>query len=475
MPNRDPDDKTALANPSEIDRLESLISCGLLDTPSEERFDRITRLAQRLFGVPIALVSLVDLDRQWFKSAQGLDACQTPRSQAFCAHTIKSDDVMVVEDACLDPRFRDNPLVTGEPKIRFYAGAPLVVRENIRLGTLCIIDTEPRTFGDDDREALADLSRIVVSEITLTNAYRDAENTRQLMHEAVEAVPDGFVIYDADDRLVLCNRKYKEIYADSAPFMTAGTSFEEVVRAGLAAGQYPEAAGQEEEWLAERMLRHRHPSDPIQQRLPNGRWLRIMETRTESGATVGFRVDITELKMREAQLKELLVTDSLTGAMTRREILSRTEEEVQRSHRYGAPVSVIYFDVDHFKKVNDTHGHAMGDKALAKLAKTVRSEIRNTDMFGRLGGEEFMLLLPETLMDDAASLAERIRRAVESTMIRSGNAAISITVSAGVAQLAPKQAATDLLAEADDLLYQAKNSGRNRVCTQNRRLVDAAE
>lgn len=133
--------------PDEKGRLAALRSLELLDTPTEERFDRITRIAQRLFEVPIALVSLVDECRQWFKSAQGLGASETGRNISFCAHAIHASDVFVVENALDDPRFCDNPLLTGPPDIRFYAGAPLTTAGGFRVGTLCLIDRKPRAFG----------------------------------------------------------------------------------------------------------------------------------------------------------------------------------------------------------------------------------------------------------------------------------------------------------------------------------------
>jgi diguanylate cyclase (GGDEF)-like protein len=146
-------------------RLATLRSLKLLDTAPEERFDRITRLARRLFGVPIALVTLVDADRQWFKSKQGMHTCETSRSVSFCGHAILGDDAMIVEDARLDQRFVDNPLVTGETGIRFYAGYPISAPNGSKLGTLCLIDREPRKIAADDRKTLATLGRMVESEL----------------------------------------------------------------------------------------------------------------------------------------------------------------------------------------------------------------------------------------------------------------------------------------------------------------------
>ncbi|MDO9199841.1 MAG: GAF domain-containing protein, partial [Hydrogenophaga sp.] len=121
-------------------RLQTLQSLHILNTHAEERFDRLTRMAKRIFGVPIALVSLVDANRQWFKSCIGLDASETPRDISFCGHAILGSEVFVIPDTAADPRFSDNPLVTGYPHIRFYAGCPLVAANGQKLGTLCVID-----------------------------------------------------------------------------------------------------------------------------------------------------------------------------------------------------------------------------------------------------------------------------------------------------------------------------------------------
>lgn len=148
----------------EVSRLQCLTSLNILDTDSEERFDRLTRMAKRIFNVSIALVSLVDENRQWFKSCVGLSVSETPRDISFCGHAILDDSVFIIPDACKDERFADNPLVLNEPNIRFYAGCPLVVNSN-KLGTLCIIDQKPREFSNDDVEVLRDLASMVEREL----------------------------------------------------------------------------------------------------------------------------------------------------------------------------------------------------------------------------------------------------------------------------------------------------------------------
>ena len=176
---------------AEVARLKALLSYDVLDTPADELLDELTQLAARLFDVPIALISLIDEHRQWFKSRIGLEATETTREVSFCTHTIQSDEVMVVEDASLDPRFCDNPLVTGQPKIRFYAGAPLTTPQGQRLGTLCVIDHEPRRLKPQQIEVLTCLAKQVISLFDLRVANRrlaqEAVFQRAILHNASSA------------------------------------------------------------------------------------------------------------------------------------------------------------------------------------------------------------------------------------------------------------------------------------------------
>src|SRR5471030_178456 len=157
--------KTPEIPTDEAKRIHALRAYNLLDTLPEERFDRLTRLARRLFDVPIALVSLVDAERQWFKSCVGLAASETGRDVSFCGHAILGDQILMVNDAALDERFHDNPLVVGDPNIRFYAGCPLTVGNGSKLGTLCLIDTRPRHLDDEERQLLRDLARMAEQEL----------------------------------------------------------------------------------------------------------------------------------------------------------------------------------------------------------------------------------------------------------------------------------------------------------------------
>ncbi len=150
---------------NEDERLRALAATHLIDTPDEQAFDRLTRLAGQFAGAPMALVSLLTSRRQWFKSRVGLDACETPREWAFCSHAIMHRTPMIVEDAHQDERFKGNPLVTGEPFIRFYAGFPLLSKQGLHLGTLCILDTKPRRLDPEQIRAIGELACIASEEI----------------------------------------------------------------------------------------------------------------------------------------------------------------------------------------------------------------------------------------------------------------------------------------------------------------------
>jgi len=155
-------------------RLQTLNAFKILDTPQEERFDRITKLAQRLLDVPVALFSLVDENRIWFKSKQGLETAEIPRHGALCDYALLCETVFVVENTTKDERFRDNPVVTEAPGVRFYAGCPVSAPNGSRLGTLCVLDTVPRQIGPEDVDMIRELARLVEDELsTLTMATTD--------------------------------------------------------------------------------------------------------------------------------------------------------------------------------------------------------------------------------------------------------------------------------------------------------------
>jgi len=335
----------------EEERLAALEHYRVLDTPHDESFDRITRLASRILETPIALMTLVDSSRQWFKSRVGIDMDETAREHAFCAHAICGHEVMQVPDALEDPRFRDNPLVTGGPEIRFYAGAPLTTRDGLNLGALCVIDRVPRTITEEQAAILEDLAQLAMDEIELRYAG-----------------------------------------------------------------------------------------------------LKMME-------------EIAERRRLEEEMRRLSQTDDLTGVANRRHFLAQGERELRRARRYGRPIAALMVDIDRFKAINDTHGHAAGDAVLRGMGRVLRATLREIDIIGRLGGEEFAAVLPETGRVGALDAAERVRAAVEGMAVPFERKELRCTVSVGVALAAGAdgEMLDQLLQWADSALYAAKAGGRNKV------------
>ncbi|MGL5026398.1 MAG: sensor domain-containing diguanylate cyclase [Shewanella oncorhynchi] len=308
-------------------RLSQLRALAILDTPSEERFDCVTRMAKRLFGVPIALVSLVDENRQWFKSCFGLDVSETERSISFCGHVILNKGTLVINDATLDERFFDNPLVIGEPYIRFYAGQPLRTLSGQGLGTLCIIDQTPRDFSDEDIAMLANLAGMVE---------------------------------------------------------------------------------------------------------------------------------------REIMAVQLTISDELTKISNRRGFLTLTRYCLEVCKRGSFPASLVFFDLDKFKEINDAHGHAEGDRALKIFADEMMRSFRTSDIFARLGGDEFVVLLTNTSTEGIQQLIVRFKASLRSRCT-SDCLPYFIEFSFGFVDYEPlkHESIEDMLIEADKAMYENKKSKHN--------------
>ncbi|OBZ22936.1 GGDEF domain-containing protein [Pseudomonas protegens] len=307
-------------------RIQTLRELNVLDTSPEERFDRLTRLAKRLFNVPIALVSLVDADRQWFKSCVGLDVSETSRDISFCGHAILGDQILTVPDAGLDERFHDNPLVVGAPGIRFYAGCPLTVTNGSKLGTLCLIDIKPRDLDDEDRALLRDLARMAEQELA-----------------AVQMA-------SMDELTLLSNRR----------------GFEALARHALG-------------------------------------------------------------------------------------VCKRLEK----------PATLLFFDLNDFKQINDTYGHAEGDGALKTFADVLRIAFRESDVIGRLGGDEFVALLTAADHVETSAIMARLREILDernATLKRGYEIRFSVGQIEYDAERHPDIEA--LLADADKAMYLHKQASK---------------
>jgi len=332
--------QTALPD-REAARLAALHRVAVLDTPEEDAFDGIARMAAKLCAVPIAAISLVDASRVWFKARTGLAVRAVPRDRAFCNETIQLPprELLIVADAATDPRFAGHPLVAGEAGVRFYAGAPLVTRGGETLGSLCVMDRAPRSLAADQSEALAALAEQVIAELELrASRSRFAERYRntllttapasgdRLMAErlfaAFDHLRESIVLTDPDDRFVMANRAFRELNRNVAHAIQPGQKFEDYMRAGLAAGNYPDAIGREQAWLEERLAERRNPGTPVERQRSGGRWFLIDDRRLPDGSTIRFGTEITDRKHAEAVLGERnrelqLIVDSVPVMITR--------------------------------------------------------------------------------------------------------------------------------------------------------------
>lgn len=341
-------------------RLAALRRYDVLDSAREDAYDDLVVIAAGICSVPSATVSLIDAERQWFKARIGLQEDQTPRETSFCAHAILDPDhVLVVPDATVDSRFRDNPSVTAVDGIRFYAGSPLLSSDGFPIGTLCVFGTEPKQLDGFQVKALQALSRQVSQLLELRRISKDLN--LQL---------------------------------------------------------------QDRQWYEQQLHDYQ-------------------ET----------------LETQNADLAEQTRTDPLTGMPNRRAFAAALDVEMKKSAGNGQKLSVAVLDIDHFKMINDLHGHAEGDQVLVELASMLKAQFSGGGMAARYGGEEFVMLFPDSTSEQARLQCEFVRQAVSLLPI-----GLPISVSIGVAELRRHDDTTDdLFKRADEALYAAKRGGRDRV------------
>lgn len=471
---------TAPLPPNETERLRALYECSILDTAPEEVFDDITRLAAQVCGTPIAAISLIDEGRQWFKSVVGRSGREAPREAAFCAHTILRTDLLVVPDTHADPRFAENPQVTGPPYIRFYAGVPLITMEGHALGSLCVVDRVPRTLTPDQGATLRLLARQVCSHLRAARRAAERERAEAALaqtHSALRAVLESapLILYaaDADGTVTLSEGKgltalglgpCEAVGHSVFEFSVGNAENEANMRRALAGEAVSYDARVNSAWLHTevRPLRGADgtPAGIIGVCLDVTERMRAEERVNDHAVVLEFQeLQKSELEKVNAELASLATTDGLTGLKNHRAFQERLAEEVSRTARYGTPLSLILLDVDRFKHYNDSHGHPAGDAVLMAVASILQQSARDTDLVARYGGEEFVLILPQTDLDGASAFAERLRVSVEghSWPVR------AVTASFGVAALRPDEYNSALIARADEALYQSKAAGRNRV------------
>ena len=296
-------------------RLRTLEQYDVLDAPPTEALDRITRLATRLFDVPIALVNFIDRENQWCLASTGLDLGRIARERSFCVHTIEQNEVMVVEDARTDDRFAGNPLVTDEPHVRFYAGAPLTAPNGYRLGTLCLLDDEVRPFSSEDRETLLDLAGVVMDELTLRHYASDLSAVHRAHREIseqrtriLESITDAFVAVDEDWTFTYVNAQAEAFLERPREDLVGRTLWDE----------FPEVIGSTFQAKYQTAVEEETTVEFTEYYPPLGRWFEVKAFPFEGGLSVYFddvtaRMEARESLRRERDLTEAIMDTSIAA------------------------------------------------------------------------------------------------------------------------------------------------------------------
>ncbi len=301
----------------------------------------------------------------------------------------------------------------------------------------------------------------------------DSSQSNLLLGDFVERSRDGYGIYDAHDKLVYCNPAFAELYYAPRDSLL-GISFADLIRQAHAAGRAVKIdSGDVEAFVGYAVAVRRSRAFRIfEVDFVDGRWFLFSEQTNAEGALLVQIKEITKQKVLERELEtsvttlsRLALTDELTRAANRRGFVQSVEMELSRCRRTGASMTMALLDLDFFKKVNDRYGHQIGDAALVHVSKLVKQTLREYDIFGRIGGEEFAVFLSNTNQQTALEIAERIRQTIAETPLREEGIEVPMSVSVGITTEGCNTSFEQLYTEADNALYQAKESGRNRVCT----------
>jgi diguanylate cyclase (GGDEF)-like protein len=457
-------------------RVTALHDLKILGAPPSAAFDAIVETAATIFECRTSLVSLMAEDRQWFRAKCGIDFDGTSRSIAFCDHTISSRAPLVVHDASQDARFKDNPLVTGDPHIKFYAGVPLSLDGKLCLGALCVIDTKPKVPSNEQMQQLVRLGRAVeglllahrhlVTSLTATaEVERQSRETRRretlLMQVERMAAIGAWRIDLATNEIIWSDqiRILHELGEGETVGLEDGLQFypepdrTRVMNAVKEAVDFGKAFDVEADFITARGRKHRIRCSG--------------DVEIENGApahVIGIFQDITERNEAERALWLSAHVDHLSGLANRHWFHKYLAERLSERQDRPKTVYLLLIDLDGFKEVNDTLGHQAGDEVIAAIAKRLRLVAGEGAFVARLGGDEFAVVLDKPISSERLrALAEDVLIEVKSP-IRFRNDAIQVAASIGVACF-PDDASTpeELLRCADMALYKIKRSGRGSV------------
>jgi diguanylate cyclase (GGDEF)-like protein/PAS domain S-box-containing protein len=475
----------------EIDRLAALKSYNVLDTPPEDVFDDIVKVASTALSAPIALLTLVDADRQWFKAKTGVDIGETDRSISFCAHTVSLNTFFSIPDLTADQRFRNNPFVVNDPNLRFYAGCPITTPEGYSIGAVCVLDTRPRSVETSEIELLTRLSGLAMTQLGIRrDGYQRmqfAEELRDAHEELIQAAiqletrfaqrtqalrvsENRFrtVVEGLEEAILIINFKRIVQYANVRITDLTGYAPEEIV------GKAPCAQFLKEANIIDSRLQlalvQRRISDVweacIKRKDGSEFWAEI-KTKPyvdENGKSAGMLcsiLDISERKRYQEELTHQAFSDTLTKLPNRVLFLNRLDKSLEADRRLRHLTGLLFIDLDNFKIINDSLGHAVGDELLIAVSARLQLLMRPQDTLARLGGDEFVILLDGLHTSvEAAGVAERVSQCLQEAITLRGRE-VYTTASIGVALSDGTRIDADgLLRQADIAMYRAKSLGK---------------
>ena len=450
----------------EAGRLEAIRSLDLETSADRALFSRITLLASTMLGCPTALLSIVEEDRQWFLGRTGFDYGETPRDVSFCAVCIADEAPLLVGDARTDPRFRDNPLVTGAPFLRSYLGVPVRSEGGALLGALCAISPEPHAFASDQIASLAVLAELAEQSIALGARTRELslanaalKQTSQIFRQAERATNVGSWRVDLASRQLYWS---DQVYAITGLEPGRSVNVEDVVSLYNREDQPMVSAAIEatiargQPFAFETSIRR---SDGEQRRI------RVVGERLEvdgrPDSVAGIVHDCTEEHLRNAALQRAAEHDRLTGLFNRATFDRKLAAAMQHAGRDAVMVALI--DLDGFKDVNDTLGHLVGDRVLVAIAEHLHQRIRRGMFLARWGGDEFALLFPPAMTQDAATAFLRELIGELDEIVALGSSALTIGATCGLARIDQPGTSEEIMRRADLALYRGKEQGRGGV------------